>query len=1152
MKTHFKKLRVACVTAALGLSVPANAGLISDVLPDEIAGPLAPVLNPLEAVLDPTAPDADYDFTQGELYTNSIYALGVSHFNILKYYRDARERYGELPPAVELTDAVAGWDTYLVSNIPALNVVFKRNNPPLDFGGAANTTPEIPLVNREVTPINKVDGFRKPLVPPMRFTRDGRIGVVPGMGGLDGEPAPLQIMLQRPEGLDRHILESAPGIPSMDPDVWEVKDYDEWGLPGSNVTQFAAVCEAEPSTPQESNPYSCGNDDCYDFTLIGSAVDDTFNTSGQNGLDGGYQTLFMPQLESGDRLYSREVTIRVSEPKTSNARITAVDFSDEYRTAPIQQGVLFEPTTPADGRLFVARRQGLPLVWRHSTTGEMRGGSYETVYAVAPDSAAPCDVREWGDLKPISHAPFDPEVRDRYGFAKYPFRDPMGNLIPDGEDIKGTYPWVDMDAKMMSLMISDANLFRNTFRGETPITDSRFPATCVHSDCSRDDSQEKANIAQFTVMGAWTNGKMVLFDNNVNFADFRIGLDNAVNIDIYDPGSALPETENKSSIVEVGAYREVGVNVPGDEYVALRDESGAPILGRDGSAKEYLLKNTSLFDSIEHRLNYNPHMKPGRPHDVLWLVSSGATSDELNFDDMLNNHAFIVSEMVAAHAWDNNSRFRMTVFDGWHEATGTFTGQVKLQNSAATLPDSWVVPDAGHVFNGRMEPVANGGIKGKGLYFNGSDTRVEYTISPDQPRSLGDSDWFHSLFLDTRGLNESEEQAILQFPDNSLLTMADDQSAVIFNAYDKTGTRVDGFRLPSDLVVGQWLHLALYKPSEGPITVYVNGYPFAEIPVTDDSMFGMQGGTLVLGQDSNAQPSASVTGFKGWMDDYKVFSYKPDPESVCNLAHGTLVAPGTNAQVTQQAGLYSSEMHNRITRALELRGQPTYSRYACFMDDPASDRTAVKHRLPTDVVSIRESIHFPEGPIYHDAPRPDSSTNEFCLACHSEAEDKIRGLSVDALRFREMLAKVDPRRQPLQPEPFITGTIPMEFIRSINGDPRQMGSSYIDEYLLPSSEGVSPEVRNLVLVENGEFIEPIDSCLMVIKHASRAVRVNASGLATRAVFRVNGEMRHEDNAAPFELPVDVLDDGTNRVEFFTYASDGTENRHRAIVMAESP
>ncbi len=1108
------------------------------------------------ALQEPRQPERNFNWYNDNTLFNSAYALGVSHWNILRYYDEAKERYGALPPADQLNDATIGWDVYLASNIPGLGKFIRDNNPPHNGGGWTIATPDIPLVNRVVTPVNKTEGFRKPLLPPMRLTHDGRIGVVPGSGGVDGNPQPLRIRLNRPEVLDKHFLESAPGVPTLDPETWEVTDYSQWGLPGSKITHFASICEGEPSAPSQGNPYACGSngqDDCYDLTLVGSAVKDTFSTSDIYELEGGYRTKYMPQLERGDRVYSRAMTIRVSQPKTANARIASVDFSTDYKMAPIRQGVLFELNTPADGRLLVTRRQGLPLVWRHTATGQMHAGSYETVYAVAPENAAPCDASQWGDLRPLSHAPYDPLVNKKYPFAKYPFRDPMGNYIPDGEDIKGTYPWLDRDAKNLSLMISDANLFRDGLLFDK----SRFPNQCVHSGCTPSDSPDKSNISQFTVMGAWTKGKMALFDNLLNYSDFRINLANALNLDLYQQGTDLSSTTNKSTSVEVGAYREVGGGTIKDQYIALKDEYGNPVLGRDGTEQKYLMKNSSLFDSIENRMNYNPHMKPAAPHDVVWLLSSGATTDEFSFDDLLNDNAFILSDMVAAYSWVNKNRFRMTGYDGWNELLGSWRGQVKVQNAATTLPDRWMVPLAGDVVHGRIEPVANGGVKGKGMYFNGENTRILYDIPSGQPQPMSASYWFHSLFLDARDLSASEERVILDFPDKSRLTIKDADSRVSFQAYNNWGELKQVFLVPANLVKERWFHLGIQRSPANQITMFVNGFPYTEF-TDSDAMFQMKSGALVLGRAHNqydkrfgnffdrlrnrsTATSVSYRVFKGWMDEYKVFAYRPDLESICNLAHGTLVATESNAQLESQAALYSSEMHDRVSTALQLRGQPTYSRYACYMDSPNEDRTAVLHRLPDGAVSIRASMHFPEGPLYHDAPRPDSTSNEFCLACHSSKG--IGGLTVEALRYNAGVpAKSDPRRQPTQAPPLITGNIPPEFVDSIEGDWSAAGSPFIDEYLQPSSQGVPPDIRNLVQVRNGEPVSVVNSGAALARSSFSALRVNASGLAGRAEFFLSGVLLLEDRSAPFELPVNNLVNGTQQISVTTYSANGLQSQ----------
>jgi hypothetical protein len=1119
------------------------------------------------ALPEPKQPENNYNWNNDNLVVNSVYALGVSHWNILRYYDEAKARYGALPPSSQLLDATIGWDTYLASNVPAVSnyvgMVARNNNPPNNSGGWTVITPEIPLANRIVTPVNfnqKLTnniGFRKPLLPPMRLTRDGRIGLVPGSGGFNGKPQPLRIHLNRPEVLNKHFLESAPGVPTLNPQTWVVADHSKWGLPGSKTTHFASICEGVAKTPAERDPYACGTngqDDCYNLTLVGSAVKDTFSTSAMYDLEGGYRTLYMPQLESGDRVYSRKMTVRVKNPKTARAEIAAVDFGSEYKQAPIRQGVLYELNTPADGRVLVTRRQGLPLVWRHTTTGQMRVGSYETVYAVAPVGAEPCDASQWGDLRPISHAPYDLNMSSRYGFAKYPFRDPMGNLIPDGEDIKATYPWLDMDAKNISLMISDANLYRDGFVFDK----SRFANSCVHSGCTTpSDSKDKSNVGQFTLMGSWTKGKMALMDNKLNYSDFRINLGNAANLELYQSGSALASTTNKSASVEVGGYREVGGGTPKDAYIPLKDEFG------NETGHAYLMKNSSLFDSIENRMNYNPHMKPAAPHDVVWLLSSGATSDEFSFDDLLNNHAFILSDMVAAYSWKNENRFRMTGYDGWNELLGGWYGQVKVQNAATTLASTWLVPHSGDVVHGRIEPVGNGGVKGKGMYFNGNNTRILYDIPSNQPQSMSGSYWFHSLFLDARSLSASEERVVLDFPDKSRLTMTDAGSNVSFRAYNNYGEQKQTFLVPANLVKERWFHLGIQKSPTNLMTVFVNGYPYTEFASTSGSMFQMTSGALVLGRahnnydkrfssllnqlsgQSTATP-ANYRVFKGWMDEYKVFAYKPDLESICNLAHGTLVAAGTNAEMTQQAGLYSTYMHTKVSTALQLRGQPSYAKYACYMDSPSQDRTAVLHRLPVGSVSIRPSMHFPEGPLYHDAPRPDSTTNEFCLACHSSKN--IEGLTVEALRYKNVQAKLDDRRQPTQPLTYITGNIPTEFVTSIKGNWSAVGSQFIDEYLMPSSRGVSPVVKSLVRIQNGLPVTVVNSGTTLTRSGFSSLRANTNGLTNVVWFYVNGKLALDDRTAPFEIPASSLVNGSNDVLMISHANGLQSRANYAITV----
>ncbi len=344
--------------------------------------------------------------------------------------------------------------------------------------------------------------------------------------------------------------------------------------------------------------------------------------------------------------------------------------------------------------------------------------------------------------------------------------------------------------------------------------------------------------------------------------------------------------------------------------------------------------------------------------------------------------------------------------------------------------------------------------------------------------------------------------------------------------------------------------------------MFVNGYPYSEF--TASSLFQMTGGDLVLGRAHNSYDykydwvreglldwkrvatATPVTygAFKGWMDDYKVFAYQPDLETVCNLAHGTLVAPNTNTTIQTLAKLYPQAMHDKVSYALKMRGQWSTANYACYTGNPSQDKTAVLHSLPSGSIPVRTAMHFPEGPLYHDAPRPDSSSNEFCLACHSDG-DKISGLSLKgALAVNPNLwAKYDKRRQPTQPHTFITGNMPAEFLRSIQPN-NISNSNYIDDHTMKSSNGVLPGIWNLTLLNlEGKPVGVMPSVLT--KGAFSGLRLNTSGLTKGVQFQVMSTSQlasSNDFSPPFEISASALANGTS-LKVTAYGFNGQKSEY---------
>ena len=89
------------------------------------------------------------------------------------------------------------------------------------------------------------------------------------------------------------------------------------------------------------------------------------------------------------------------------------------------------------------------------------------VYSAYDRAEAPCDVRRFGELKPITHAHFDTVARRNWGFAKFQLKDSTGRLIKDSEVLRATYPWVDSEGDNIFFTSFNKRLIRDQ-RG-TPV-----------------------------------------------------------------------------------------------------------------------------------------------------------------------------------------------------------------------------------------------------------------------------------------------------------------------------------------------------------------------------------------------------------------------------------------------------------------------------------------------------------------------------------------------------------------------------------------------------------------------------------------------------------------------------------------------------------
>jgi hypothetical protein len=849
--------------------------------------------------------------------------------------------------------------------------------------GIHDPDPQAPLIFRDVAMIDDDVEYVRPYVPGHRTTMDGRVAirVQGGTEEIDRLSTNLSFFLFAPEKLDQPIVTGPAGARILaDPTPWDVVfppalEADVYRL------GHHAICdptEEFAAAGERPNPYVCGDDalhDCYDLTIISSTS---------------------PGV--GSTLWGTPVTVEVADPKTPDARIVDVALGEPVQGIDIPMNTEFtEPAVTADGRLLTGRLGRAIRSWTNPETGETMERPYDLAYALLPADAAPCDITAWTDFHPMSHAPYDPAMVGTYGLAAHPFRDTEGEPIEDGEDMGGTYPWVDREG---------ANVFMTGVHGTlSEQSETEFPRHCANEGC--DSYRENVDFDRgFMVAGLWTHGKLVHLDGLINNIDWAVGVQPQTHwmVDLYEDEDGEPVP------VRLGSGRFI-------EH--FRQENGPY---PDGYTH-----NANVLDSLQQLPNWNPAARPVTPRDVVWVMSTGVATDEVSFDDMLDADAVIVSNMqpsitqlraedgaTTSVPHQHNGQVRdllgvaglLTVYElqpNEHEP-------VHIQNGATTL--HWEVPAYGHVETGevRTEPVALGGIEGRGLWLSG-DAGVVYTM-PDQPELDGE-DTTIGIFVDNRA-DSGETRELLRFPDKTGVLLRGDDVL-----YVRGDVLLHTVSLPP---TDGWVHLG-WRIAGGHRAVTLLHEGMALDHYTPSSpVFSLSGGDLVLGRCT-----ASWTGFRGWVDDLVVLAHDVDPEVACNHARGTLVDVGTHAEWGAIADRYPAWAHEAVADAAGL----VTTRAACVLDH-SDDHAATLANLPDGTTHLRGAILFPEGPLRHGVPRPDSSDNAFCLTCHTD--DGRDGMHTDALVLDpDTPAEQDLRRQPNQPPRRVFGNVPAGWIPAGEG-----------------------------------------------------------------------------------------------------------------------
>ncbi len=840
--------------------------------------------------------------------------------------------------------------------------------------------PEPPSILRDVALIDDEVEFTQPFVPGHRTTMDGRIalrvqgGVLGEADGIDRLAENLSFFLFAPERLAAPIL-SGPAGPEI---LAETEPFDVLFppalQPGVDRLGHHAICDPISDFPVEGerpNPYVCGADgalDCYDLTVISST---------STGLS--------------TQLWGTPATVQVSSPKTSQARIVDVSLGEPVAGAILSAcSEWTEPAVTRDGRLLTGRYGRFPRSWTNPETGETMTRPYDLAYSVLPADAAPCDITAWSDFHPMSHAPFDPQMLGQYGLAAYPFRDSEGALIADGEDLGGTYPWVDREG---------ANVFMTGMHGRiSEQSQTRFPRRCVSEDCERFTENIDWDRG-FLAAGLWTHGKFVHLDGMINNIDWAVGV--------------TPSSHWLVDLYRDSAGSDVEVRFGSGRFVpAARNDGGPYPAGYS--------HNANILDSLQNLPNYSAVARPVTPRDVVWVMSSGVATDEIAFDDFIDPNAFLVANMQASitqlyddqgeslaiprvHNGQVRSLEGLLLIAANYELHPELDEDIHLQNAATSL--NWDVPSYGLVEAGtaRVEPVALGGVQGRGFWLSGGN-EIRFAV-PAQSQSVRAADWYVGIFLDPR-YHEQEVHTLFQFPDGSGVRLLG--RSVLH--YLVEGELVHEVELPES---EGWLHLGWRVAAAGrDLTLLVDGFALDRF-TAEEPIFGMLEGDFVVGQ-----AGSPAWGFRGWIDDLVVLAHDVNPEVACNHAGGTLVrweeAPSS---------AYPAWAHAEIAA---LTGGTSSDRYSCFSDH-SDDYAAHLGNLPEGSTSLRQAITFPEGPLRVGAPRPDSAHNAFCLTCHEQSG--LGGLSLQALELQPgLLAEDDPRRQPLQPPRRVFGNIPAGWI----------------------------------------------------------------------------------------------------------------------------
>lgn len=911
------------------------------------------------------------------------------------------------------------------------------------------------------------NGGRVQVLPFERTSNDARVLIGGGFNG--------SLRVFRPEALDADLLTRGPTADALS-SPYTVRHEVLFGRSDHSTCQNCTQIRYEPGTfdsfgpnicdtggaandGNASTPRRCGNDDCYDVTLMAGIRGPDLLTHPVGTTVPGRQT-----RTNRWELRTVDVTLRVKDPKTDHATVsyfprTAGTPVDGAFGAPQGGNPWAYPSVHDIVQTFVPAQKHISEVWlstqcdaapsdfcaggpaagcaegrlwdgtfgtygpsmlEPSTTGDgrmlvMNMGSEGVMYGIANDGEPACHATSFTVFKPISCLPADPRARALgypialnaglhafEGEDEVPaFRDSRGNWIRPGTHMSGAYPWVDRAGA--NLVFAEVKRFRDGWRAHSqwPHPD---PAN-MHRAGNPDQGAGGSGNGT-VVLGAWTQGKVVVMDNMGNPTDFTGGRGRTEN-------SAVPLIANSW--------------VPYTFLMPLYE--GGLLRVRPGSK--------TSFNSPENRLNHFQALSPVLPFDVVWRMATDVGANaSLVFDEYLMNNAFVVAHMNSNHV-RAGSTANLVPNDGFvaaHPEHGLrfrepgepvpdfrFNGHPKLQNASTARPDFYddgarQGPVELSLKGGaRVEPVALGGVLGKGVYLDGANDHIDMTFAPP-----GLDAWFYGIWMDNRVRDPREQRVLFQFNDGSTVSVS--RRGVLFDTGVEGGERQLSW--PRDLYGYHHFGMRVYTVGAARhIAVTLDGTHLGDVAWPTASGFdlnaGEGNGRFVVGADARAQKLP----FQGWLDEFRIYSL-PDnalphgsvpgassthfDEFICNLALGSMVDGGDGPRCEQLA-LYGHHDNMDIPR-----------------QNARQHRCADKvHRTDGAADCARTTLlDLDQRTLDATSPRPDFEDVAFCKTCHLDSQTFTPLDITTTLGAGSIPRCQDSRRQPMDWPAAIGGVAP--------------------------------------------------------------------------------------------------------------------------------